>query len=217
MTLNQLNNRICGFKYCKWDNQCPQIFERHLKTKLKMSSSEMKCFVKNLGLMIGDLIESNCSHWELYSMLKKIVGIIIICKAFNNDLIQYLSCLIKEYLTALETVFPNCRKPKHHFLIHYPRLTKTYGPLWKCSSMRYENKHRHGKTTSRSAICRINVCRTISIKNQLNLNYRFINNNFWQNVWQPGPSKIIKLNEVNEKIIHILPIDLKLNDSYCID
>lgn len=41
--------------------------------------------------------------------------------------------------------------------------------------MRFEGKHRSGKIASRSAITRVNICRTIAIRHQLDLNFRFMN------------------------------------------
>lgn len=42
--------------------------------------------------------------------------------------------------------------------------------------MRFEAKHREAKISSRSAISRVNVCKTIAIKHQLRQNYRFLKN-----------------------------------------
>lgn len=66
-------------------------------------------------------------------------------------------------------------KPKHHFLIHYPRVLSSAGPLGNFSSMRFERKHREGKISSHVAISRVNVCHTIAVKHQLSLNVSFLN------------------------------------------
>ena len=50
---------------------------------------------------------------------------------------------------------------------------KSIGPLPQISCMRNKNKHRYVEVTSHIVICRKNVCRTIAIKHQLMLNYRF--------------------------------------------
>lgn len=47
-------------------------------------------------------------------------------------------------------------------------------PLWKISSMQFEGKHREGKIVSSSVITRVNICRTIAIRHQLTLNFRFM-------------------------------------------
>ncbi len=206
-SLSQLNERIQGFHYNTSDNRIPEIMEIHLKSKLKMSSVEMLSFVKNLGMMIGDLIPEDFStYWEIYKNLKKILDIIR-CSIFHPNLTHYFQSIIEEYLTNLKDVFPEVNlKPKHHYLLHYPRIMSMVGPLWKTSSMRYESKHRIGKMTSRVALCRINVCHTIAVKNQLQLNYHLLSKNFESNIWEGGPVLRKNLNEISDgKIKCILP------------
>ncbi|XP_065226772.1 uncharacterized protein LOC135850010 [Planococcus citri] len=199
LTLFDLNERMKGFHY-GWDNKPPEIMETHLKSKLKMSSSEMSSFMKNCGLLIGNLIPVGDPHWEIYVLLKKIIDIVL-CPAYYRDLIDYFKVIIEEYLETLQDVFPGSIKPKHHFLTHYPRVMESVGPLWKCSSIRYESKHRVGKITSRAAICRINVCRTIAIKNQLMLNYTFLCEQIFQPIWQTGATTNIIVNDLENKIM----------------
>ena len=92
------------------------------------------------------------------------------------DVHLILKVLISDYLESLTKLFPNSVKPKHLFLIHYPRILFFCGPLWKLSTMRFEAKHREGKITSHH-FSRVDVCKTIAIKNQLRLNYRFFKKN----------------------------------------
>lgn len=54
LNLNQLNQRIIGFKYDKWENKPTQILDTHLKTKLKMSSAEMVTFTYVNRLFLDD-------------------------------------------------------------------------------------------------------------------------------------------------------------------
>lgn len=202
-SLEQLNQRIMSFQFNRWDNRPPQITESQLKSKLKMSSSEMRVFMNNLGVLIGDFIPADSLYWPVYKNLKKIIDILLL-DAYQKNLIDFLTLLIEEYLSELQILFPNSFKPKHHYLTHYPRVMEQVGPLWKSCSIRYESKHRFGKSTSRTAICRINICHTIAIKTQLKLNYDFLTAEFTSNVWESGP--IISIAEItNENIRNALP------------
>lgn len=79
-----------------------------------------------------------------------------------------LAVEIEEYLSLHLELFPNCLKPKHHFLIHYGRIMEAIEPLWNISSMIFEHKHQEGKIAVRSAISRVNVYYTIaSIKTSI--------------------------------------------------
>lgn len=58
-SLNTFNNRIQYFNYGRIENQnrAPLLLVDFLKTnQIKMSATEMLCFTRHLGLMIGDLV-----------------------------------------------------------------------------------------------------------------------------------------------------------------
>lgn len=81
-TIDKLNNRIELFDYGSVDIQSRPtlIASETLKSKgnkLKMSAGEMLCFVKNLGLIIGDLVPLNSEIWSIYIILDKILNIIL--------------------------------------------------------------------------------------------------------------------------------------------
>ncbi|XP_072759388.1 uncharacterized protein [Anoplolepis gracilipes] len=83
-SLETLNNRIIYFDYgpVESSNAVPQIKKEHLITgKLKFSASEMLCFVRYIGLMLGDLVPEDTESWSLYLKLKSIVDSYnILCK-----------------------------------------------------------------------------------------------------------------------------------------
>ena len=95
---------------------------------------------------------------------------------FNVDYstCQRLQTIIYEYLSLLTSISPNSLKPKHHFLIHYPRCMYQFGPLLKLSCLHFETKNQEGKETSKSTLSRVNINKSIAIKHQLLLNCRFI-------------------------------------------
>lgn len=174
--LEQLNNRIQGFDYGDnfHNNNPPEILPSHLQNeKIIISASEMYHLVINLPLIIGDLVP-DCEHWDLLLLLKEIVNIVF-SKVVTINTPDYLRVIIFDYLTLLQKLYPGSLVPKHHFMVHYPTIMKKAGPLGNISCMRYEAKHQDGKKTARAAISRVNVCRTIAIKNQLQLNYYFMN------------------------------------------
>jgi hypothetical protein len=204
------HRRVNAFPYKKNENKpCLDITESFLKNdgKLKMSASECLTLARNLPLLIGDRVPVDDEHWKLLVLLNKILAIII-CDSFVSGTENYLELLIKEYLELLEYLFPGSIKPKHHHMIHYPSVMRMMGPLWKISSMRYESKNKEGKVTSHAAICRINICRTIAVKHQLKLAYRFICENLDEPlIWEFGGSSITTLNLLESycKFSHVFP------------
>ncbi|CAG5096831.1 Protein of unknown function [Cotesia congregata] len=146
---------------------------------LKVSAAEALCVICNIGVLIGHFIPVDDLHWKLYIYLIDIIDIVT-STIIHDDLCDYLQRQISEYLRLLTSLFPNCMKPKHHFLLHYSRVMKLMGPLWNLNTMRAESKNKEAKVDARTAVIRRSICKTIAIKHQLHLSYRFALNH--QNV-----------------------------------
>jgi len=78
--------------------------------------------------------------WKLYIILVEILDIVI-APYVRQQLTEYLSTLIAEHHEIYCTFFNKTLKPKHHFMVHYPRMNLT-GPVINTWSMRLEGKHR---------------------------------------------------------------------------
>ena len=177
-SLEELNNRVQAFYYVPTEsnNKPAEIVEGHLKQKncLAMSSAEMLNFMRHICLILGCVVPKGNEHWELSKLFKNIVEIVS-STTLVKDTHNYLKIVITEYLEIYGKLFPLSMKPKHYYLVHYPRIMEDVGILWKISSMRYENQHRESKKIARSALSRLNVCHTIALREQLRVNHRFLN------------------------------------------
>lgn len=77
-----LNNRLNSFDY-RANGKRNERVEIYLKQndssqqKVKLSAAEMLTFIRNLGLIIGELIPVNDQHWESVIKLKEILDILI--------------------------------------------------------------------------------------------------------------------------------------------
>jgi len=139
LSLETLNNRIFYFDYGPTEsgNAVPRINREHLLSgKLKFSATEMLCFVRYFGLMIGDLIPNEDDCWLLYIKLKSIVDIVT-APYVNIRSLNYLATLISEHHKMYLSAFPDMTlKPKHHYMLHYRQIMRNVGPLWfVCPSM----------------------------------------------------------------------------------
>ena len=140
-----------------------------------MSASEALCLLRNVGVLIGDLIPLEHEHWGLVILLRDIPDMVT-SLVVNETLSYLLESIVHEYLNLLNTLSPNFLKPKHHNLIHYPTMMKRMGLLWNIPTMRCESKNRDFKITSHVAPSRRNNCETLAIKSQLRFNYRIRKN-----------------------------------------
>ena len=71
-------------------------------------------------------------------------------------------------------LFDDTLKPKHHLLLHYPHAMEMMGPIRQMSCMRFEAKHKELKDVAKAITSRTNPAYSLSFKQQLSLNYRFI-------------------------------------------
>ncbi|XP_023318087.1 uncharacterized protein LOC111694374 [Trichogramma pretiosum] len=174
--LNDLNEQIECFEYKHTGcNKPPPIKENHLKQRfnLKMSASEISCLTRYLPLFIGHFVEEEDEHWQLFILLRRIFDILA-CHFVRRDNESYLQSLIEEHHELYIKLFGPL-KPKHHFLIHYPRLLTLLGPCVNYSTMRFESRHRPIKSVVTSTSCKKNLLYTIGVKEQLRL-CQIINN-----------------------------------------
>lgn len=142
--LETLNNRVQSFDYGNSNNKPSFITIYHIRNqKLKMSAAEMMFFIYHFGLIIGDLVPEHDEAWSLYIILTKILDIVT-APYVRRQITEYLSVLIAEHHEIYCRVFNKTLKPKpkHNFMVHYPRIMNLMGPIINMWSMRLEGKHR---------------------------------------------------------------------------
>lgn len=213
LSLETLNNRIFYFDYGPTEsgNAVPHINREHLLAgKLRFSVTEMLCFVRYFGLIIGDLVprEDNC--WLLYVKLKSIVDIVT-APYVNIRSSNYLATLISEHHEMYLNVFPHVTlKPKHHYMLHYPQVMCNVGLLWFVCCLRWEAKHRPFKQAARATNSRKNLPLTLAIKHQLNIYARFLSKQPLGDKFSFGASKEVNVINIKNYILfrHVLPSDI---------
>lgn len=177
-TLDTLNNLIESFNYGPTDirNRPTLITQDVLNNKtLKMSASETLCFMKYLGLIIGNLVPLNSEHWHLYILLKQILDICLM-KSIRFEHSIVLKNLVHEHHELYLQLFKTNLIPKHHHMLHYPTVLQKSGPLSLLSSMRFEAKHKEFKDTAKSITSRKNAPYTLALKQQLKIANLLLNN-----------------------------------------
>lgn len=124
-----------------------------------------------------------------------------------------LEKLISEHHELYLSLFKEKLKPKHHFLIHYPRIILRMGPLKKLSCMRFEAKHKELKQNAKVVTSRRNPPYTLALKHQLELTHRFIKNKGFENRISVGVvlnNTLMQIHNYNN-FQNILPKDINEN------
>ncbi|CAI6356683.1 unnamed protein product [Macrosiphum euphorbiae] len=136
-----------------------------------MSASEMLCFVRYFGLIVGELVPLKTEIWKLYIHLRKIIDLCC-ARVFQPECAHLLDALVSEHNRLYLNFSNGTLKPKFHILTHYGRLLLKNGPISLTSSLRFESKHKVLKAYANAIPNRINFGHTLSHKLQLQMVHR---------------------------------------------
>ncbi|XP_070517418.1 uncharacterized protein [Cardiocondyla obscurior] len=213
-SLDILNSRLqhidCGRNFSK--NVPIAISSNVLKTQhLIISASEMVFLVQHLGVLIGDLVSVNHNAWEVFLTLHDIICILM-NSTFTSATIELLETLITEHHSLYLRVFNEMLKPKHHFLLHYPRVIKQLGPVKHLSSMRFEAKHKVFKNNAKVIMSRTNSPYTLALKHQLSLCHKFLSEKGFSKRLSWGPTLKISINNIADyyNFKHVIPVGIQI-------
>jgi hypothetical protein len=173
-----LQNKIKFFDYGPDSSAKPLnclVVEGNANITIRTSAAEMITLVRYFGLIAGFYIPEKCEPWELYLYLRKILDRLLNPRV-TEDSVQQL----KFWIAGLNELFCKLTKshlrPKFHFMTHYPSMLLKFGPLTQIWTMRFEAKHRVLKIAARTSCNKVNICKTVALKNQLVLNHVFLQN-----------------------------------------
>lgn len=144
-TLEDLNKKICTFPYQQTDRlDKPQQISKNFAAKRTIGGNghENSTLLRLLPLMVGSKVPEGDEAWAILMDLKEIVQLVL-SPSFTEESIHYMQTKISDHRQVLKAVFPDFKlRPKHHYIEHYPELTKRFGPLVHLWTMRFEGKHR---------------------------------------------------------------------------
>lgn len=137
------------------------------QTKLPGTATQNLYFLLLFPLIMKDFdINQDDDVWQMVIRLIEIARLSY-SPQISDIQINYLSFLLDEYISFRKIVLVNVKcRPKHHFVMHYPKLIRLYGPLSKMSTLRFEAKHQPFKEAARKSKNRINITKLLAIRHQ---------------------------------------------------
>lgn len=166
--MDSINQAISFSNYGQADQKRrhPTVSSMH---SLRMSTSEMWCFLWNLTLMIGLCISHANKYWKLLLMLLDVADITF-APSLSKGLSDLLICLTDEHHAYFKELLPDkSLLPKHHFLVHYPAyITKSGRPV-RYWCIHFEARYLSFKELGKLSHGYKNVCQTFGVRFQLAL------------------------------------------------
>jgi hypothetical protein len=203
ITLDSSNLAISFFNYSLADRNSrpPSLSSVH---SLKMSASDMWCFVRNLPLMIGHKIPRDNAYWKLLLMLLDIADIVF-APAITKKLSYFLAHLIDDHHAYFKELFPDERLlPKHHFSVHYPTCLVKSGPPVRYWCVRFEARHSFLKELAKLSHDYRNICQTLAVRFQLSLANMLMDPAGHLSHEQVGPCDGIMVGSLNDNFADIV-------------
>lgn len=184
-------------------------------TNVKQTASQLWNLMRFFPLQFYSYIQAdNESTWELLLLLGGIVDVVMSPRQCSES-IALMHTLITDFVELLQDVFgQDCMIPKVHFLVHYPSLTAKFGPLYFCSTLRFEAKHSYFKSIARQTKNMKNICFTLAKRHQLLQCYQNSSSNFLVNDMLMGKSCTIDMKDLHESL-QLLLVPLGFQDGQC--
>lgn len=204
ISLETLNQAIKEFPYSFSDKtDKPQQIPKALSSKKTIGGNghENWCLIRLLPLMIGHHVPEGDETWDVLMALKDVLEMVVSVR-FTDESLLYLESKVSEHRELLLNAFPNCRlRPKHHYIEHYPYLTKVFGPLIDMWTMRFEGKHKFFKKVIQQTQNFRNVPLTLARRHQKMMAYHLDCASFFK--------PALQANKVQSIMVSTLPVTIQ--------
>jgi len=153
LTLKELNSRIAGFNYVYFNKKYQpnpitkdDVNINNGDYKFKQDADQMWLLSSILPFLLDDYVDGDDNYWNLFQILMDITRISFTC-VLSIETIARLKELIVDFLSLFKALFVNENiTPKMHYLVHFPRMLLSLGPLKHFWCMRMESKHGYFKS-----------------------------------------------------------------------
>jgi hypothetical protein len=164
--IDDLNLILERFEYGRIDRRNNILpFSTTESKYMKLKGAQMYLFLRIFPIIGSDLLQKNENYLNLLHLIR-------ICKFFfcHKFKLHELGLIEREiflFFQKFKLLYPDASIiPKLHYLVHYPRLIKEFGPLKECWTMRFEAKHQYFKNLMPKIHCFKNVTNTLVKRHQ---------------------------------------------------
>lgn len=203
LSLEEINNRLKSFNlgYNEMCNKSSPINLDKTGNLIGERAAQTWCLLRFLPLLLGDVLETlsekQTKKFKVIKLLLEIVDIVF-CPVNTYGMVLRLKELISTHHHLFKVEYNHSLTPKHHFMIHYPMIIMSSGPLVGLWCMRFESKHAYFK----------NLCTKLKNYKSLSKTLAFRHQKYMWHEWQHlnltigptyGKCKLISTSDVEYK------------------
>ena len=170
ITWTQIGLLASNFAYSGSD-KANKLTSLNFPKKVKGKAAQIMCLVRLFGLLFGEYFSVGDSKWAVWQMMKQLSDFALAVRLTQQDLIEFQS-VCESFVQHSISQFTGINvTPKMHYILHYPKLVRQYGPLSFYSSMCHEALHFVNKKCAATCGNFKNVQFTMARKYQLKAVY----------------------------------------------
>jgi len=133
---------------------------------VKGNAVQVWVLIRFLPLLLAGLVtDKKHPAWVMLISLIEILQLIT-SPFVSRSCIPYIEDKIAKYLTLRSQLFNVPLRPKHHFFEHYGFLLLRFGPLMRCSTLRFESKHKFFRSEFCNKKCLKNPTKSLATAHQ---------------------------------------------------
>jgi hypothetical protein len=183
----------------------------------------MWTLIRIFPIFCGSKLKNNLYYLNFIKLIE--IFRILNGDVYNEDIINEVEFKINDFLTELKQLYKDKSiTPKFHFLVHYPRCIKLFGPPRNYSCMRFDSKHQVFKRCIEALNNRINLLKSCAERHEAMQLYHLLCPNYFIDLITGVTHNIdsiikdfvyININESNIQFFKRLKyngIDYKIND-----
>jgi hypothetical protein len=166
----ELKNLVEGFDYGYLNRLSIPTKMCIKKHSFGLTAAQIKCLFLNIPFILLKFREHPVVQkiWICMETLLQIREIVYSYSVSENDIIK-LEYLIDTHFKSIINILKVKLLPKHHFVLHYPFVFRSMGPLVYMSMIRFEAKHKSLKHMAKNTNNYVNIHKTLAVKHQQSL------------------------------------------------
>jgi hypothetical protein len=166
-SVSELNNDLRNFRYQRQDgrNKVPYNLFSETTKKFRLSATHAWTLVKIVPILLGIRFRDDRNYLNFMSLIE--IYQMLTDDSYDDEKLIVLTNNIDAFLKEFKLNYEDIKlSAKMHFMIHYPRAIRLFGPPIDYSTMRWDSKHHYLKRVHHVTNNHINLLKSMAFRHQ---------------------------------------------------